>query len=111
MLCGWKPDGMKGSTNGKPEVWSANEPSYTSTSHQLVKSVQANTATARGSASIPVIRLGASDARLFRAHGVPTVVYGPEAYNMGGIDESITVEDLMLTTLVHAGTAIDFLEG
>ena len=42
-----------------------------------------------------------TDARFFRRRGVPSVVYGPRPYNMGGPDESITIEDLRRTLQVH----------
>lgn len=87
------------------------EPTYTSSTSPLVRAVRANTREMRGEESIPVIRLGASDARLFRAFGVPAVVYGPAAYNMGGIDECITVEDLVITTGTHLGATLDLLAG
>jgi hypothetical protein len=40
---------------------------------------------------------------------VPSIVYGPKAYNMAAADEHITVSDLLTVTKVHAGTIIDYL--
>jgi succinyl-diaminopimelate desuccinylase len=91
------------------ERMSGFDPSYTSVSDPLAKAVIANSCDARGSPSLPVVRLGASDARIFRSYGVPTIVYGPEANNMGGIDEHITLDDLVIMTSVHAGAAADLL--
>jgi acetylornithine deacetylase/succinyl-diaminopimelate desuccinylase family protein len=54
--------------------------------------------------------LGASDARLFRDCGVPSVLYGPKSHGMGGTDEYITIEDLMVVTKAHALTSLAFLQ-
>ena len=51
----------------------------------------------------------ASDCRFFGAKNIPSVVYGPMAYNMAAVDECITVDDLLTVTKVHAGTIIEFL--
>jgi hypothetical protein len=40
---------------------------------------------------------------------VPAVSYGPRVYGMGGVDERICVEDLLMTAKVHMGTIVDFL--
>ncbi len=59
-----------------------------------------------------ITRVGASDARLLRGHGIPTVVYGPPAENMGSIDEFVAVDDLLVLTRVHARVLIGaLLEG
>jgi len=54
---------------------------------------------------------GGTDCRFWRLRGVPAVSYGPRVYGMGGVDEHITVDDLVATALVHMGTMVDFLEG
>jgi acetylornithine deacetylase/succinyl-diaminopimelate desuccinylase-like protein len=50
-----------------------------------------------------------TDARFFRIRGYPTVVFGPTPYGMAQPDEYVTVEDLLTTAKVHAGTAWDLL--
>jgi acetylornithine deacetylase/succinyl-diaminopimelate desuccinylase-like protein len=55
------------------------------------------------------MRVGASDARLYRAAGCPAVVYGPTPHNMGGPDEFVLLDELATVTRVHALTAFDFL--
>jgi acetylornithine deacetylase/succinyl-diaminopimelate desuccinylase-like protein len=55
------------------------------------------------------MRVGASDARLYRLAGIPAAVYGPAPYNMGAPDEYVTVDDLTVVARVHALTALDFL--
>jgi hypothetical protein len=41
--------------------------------------------------------------------GVPTVVYGPTPFNMGGADEYALVAELSAVAQVHALAAFDFL--
>jgi succinyl-diaminopimelate desuccinylase len=55
------------------------------------------------------MRVGFSDARFYRLHGVPSLVYGPTPHNMGGADEYVTLDDLFAVFYVHAMTAFDFL--
>lgn len=100
-----------GIAEAEVEVLAAFDPFYTPPDAALVRLTEANTAEALGRASLPVVRLGATDARYFRAAGVPTVVFGPTAHNMGGANEYVTLEDLLVTARVHAGVVADFLEG
>jgi succinyl-diaminopimelate desuccinylase len=55
------------------------------------------------------MRVGASDARLYRMDGIPSVVFGCTPFNMGGRDENILVEELVAVAKVHALAAFDFL--
>jgi len=52
---------------------------------------------------------GGTDCRFWRKRGIPAVSYGPRVFGMGGVDEYIIIEDLKITSKVHAGTIIDFL--
>jgi succinyl-diaminopimelate desuccinylase len=85
------------------------EPNYTRPGERIVKLVRQNSKEIVGKAAIPVLRLGMTDARLFRGMSIPTVVYGPTAYHMGGPNEHIMVEDLISTAKVHAGVLVDYL--
>jgi len=55
------------------------------------------------------MRVGGSDSRWYRQHGVPTVVYGLTPFNMGGDDEHILVDELKAVAKVHTLAAFDFL--
>ncbi|MEJ0068604.1 MAG: hypothetical protein WDO24_07640 [Pseudomonadota bacterium] len=55
------------------------------------------------------MRVGASDARLYRMFGVPSIVFGCTPFNMGGPDEHILVDELVQVAQVHALTALGFL--
>jgi succinyl-diaminopimelate desuccinylase len=55
------------------------------------------------------MRVGASDARLYRYAGVPTVVCGLTSYNMGAADEYIDVGEMRALAKIFITTAMDFL--
>ncbi|MBJ3774868.1 M20/M25/M40 family metallo-hydrolase [Acuticoccus mangrovi] len=57
------------------------------------------------------MRIGGSDARLWRAAGFDTVVVGPTPRNLGGPDESVLVAELAPLTAIYALVAKHFLEG
>jgi acetylornithine deacetylase/succinyl-diaminopimelate desuccinylase-like protein len=57
------------------------------------------------------MRVGGSDSRWYRMHDVPTVVFGPTPYNMGGPDEYVLVDEIHSVAKVHALAAFDFLSG
>jgi len=86
------------------------EPSFTDPDHELVRRAVAAATEVRGRAPAVNMRVGGSDARLFRAAGLPTVVYGPTPFGMGGADESVLIEELVAVAAVQALTALDVLQ-
>ncbi|MCC7427631.1 MAG: M20/M25/M40 family metallo-hydrolase [Alphaproteobacteria bacterium] len=99
-------DGLRGVSYRYGPVW---EPNHTDPRHELFGLLARNGAEVLGRKPVVNMRVGASDARLYRLKGVPTAVYGPAAHNMGGPDEHITLADLFAVADVHALTAFDFL--
>lgn len=91
------------------EVLSECEPNWTDPDHELVRLIDANARTATGRDIAVNLRPGFSDARFYRLRGVPSVVYGVAANNMGGADEYAAIEDLRTVFAVHALTAFDYL--
>lgn len=85
------------------------DPSVTDPSSEIVNRVAAAAAEVLGRAPAINMRVGGSDARILRREGIPTVVYGPTPFNMGGADENVLVEDLGTVARVHALTSFDFL--
>jgi succinyl-diaminopimelate desuccinylase len=81
----------------------------TSPKERLFRFVRDNARILWGISAIPVVRLGYTDGRFFRRYGVPTVVYGPRVFHMGGPDEYIEEEELFQTSMVHAGVIVDYL--
>jgi len=85
------------------------EPSFTDPTHEIVVRVHAAAREVLGTTPVLNMRVGASDSRWYRMHGVPTVVCGLTPFNMGGPDEHILVEELKAVAKVHALAAFDFL--
>ncbi len=85
------------------------QPSVTPPDHEIVARVTANASEALGMEAVPNMRVGASDARLYRMAGIPTVVCGRTPGNMGGVDEFVILDDLMAVARIHTLTAFDYL--
>jgi succinyl-diaminopimelate desuccinylase len=85
------------------------EPNFTEPDAEIVQRCAAVAAEVLGSRPAINMRVGASDARLYRAALCPTVVYGPTPHNMGGPDEYVLLDELATVARVHALTALDFL--
>ena len=87
------------------------ESTYSSPDSRIVKLLQSNHSEITGNEPYLSFTSGGTDCRFWRILGVPAVSYGPKVYGMGGVDEYITLEDLMTTAKVHIGTIISFLTG
>jgi acetylornithine deacetylase/succinyl-diaminopimelate desuccinylase-like protein len=85
------------------------EPSYTSPDHEIIKLTRHAASQVTGEAVVKNMRVGASDARLYRAFGVPTVVLGCTPFGMGAADEYVLVEELIQVAQIHALVALEYL--
>lgn len=85
------------------------EPNFTDPGHEIVARVRDVAEEVLGTAPVVNMRVGGSDSRWYRLHGVPTVVYGLTPFNMGGPDEHILVDELKAVAKVHTLAAFDFL--
>ncbi len=85
------------------------EPNHTDPAHPVVQAIHRAAEEVLGEAVAVNMRVGGSDARWFRMEGLPTVVYGPTPFNMGGADEYALVEELGAVMRVHALAAFDLL--
>jgi succinyl-diaminopimelate desuccinylase len=85
------------------------EPNFTEPSHEIVRAVVDAAAEILQRTPATNMRVGASDARLYRMFGVPAVVFGPTPYNMGGPDEHVVIDELVNVAKVHALAALRFL--
>ena len=91
------------------ETLSECEPNWTAPDHELVRLIHANAEAATGDDVAVNLRPGFSDSRFYRLRGVPSVVYGVAANNMGGADEYAVIDDLRAIFAVHTLTAFDYL--
>lgn len=58
---------------------------------------------------VATMRVGSSDAALYRFKGIPSVICGLTPYNMGGVDEYIDIGELEMLGQIYALSAFDFL--
>jgi len=84
-------------------------PTYTSPDEPIVGLLRAGSESVTGRAPHTSFTSGGTDCRFWRMRGVPAVSYGPRVFGMGGVDEHITVDDLVTTALVHMSTIAGFL--
>jgi succinyl-diaminopimelate desuccinylase len=84
-------------------------PGFTPPDHAIVRHTLAAATEILGRAPVVNMRVGASDARLYRMFGVPSVVFGCTPFGMGGPDEYILVDELVRVAQVHALAALAFL--
>jgi acetylornithine deacetylase/succinyl-diaminopimelate desuccinylase-like protein len=87
------------------------EPTATPPASPIVRCVLDAGKAILGTRPVATMRVGASDARLTRAAGIPTVVYGPAPINMGAPDEHVAIADLVAVAKVHALATARFLGG
>jgi succinyl-diaminopimelate desuccinylase len=85
------------------------EPNFTDPDHEIVTRVRAVAEEVLGRPAAINMRVGGSDSRWYRLHGVPTVVCGLTPFNMGGPDEHILIDELLAVAKVHTLAAFDFL--
>jgi succinyl-diaminopimelate desuccinylase len=85
------------------------EPNFTPPSDEIVQSVVEAAEQVLQRRPAINMRVGASDARIYRMFDVPSVVFGPTPYNMGGPDEYVIIDELLQVAQVHALAAFRFL--
>ncbi|MFT0862454.1 M20/M25/M40 family metallo-hydrolase [Ancylobacter sp. G4_0304] len=91
------------------EVTRRYEPSWTDPHHPAIALLARNCREILGLEPVVNMRVGASDARHYRAAGVPTVVCGLTPVNMGAPDENVEVDELKSLGLLFTLTAFDYL--
>ena len=90
-------------------VLSSHESNVTDPDHEIVQTVMRHARSGSGGAVVANMRPGFSDARFYRAAGIPAVVYGPAPNNMGGADEYVLLDDLRAVFRVHVLAAAQYL--
>ncbi|MFO1083333.1 MAG: M20/M25/M40 family metallo-hydrolase [Reyranellaceae bacterium] len=85
------------------------EPSFTDPDHEIVRRTADVAGEVLGETPAVNMRVGGSDSRWYRLHGVPTVVLGLTPFNMGGADEYVLVDELVAVAKIHTLVAFDFL--
>lgn len=93
----------------EPVPGSDTAPAWTAPDHPLVQTALRHARRLAAPDAVANMRVGMTDARLFRHAGMPAIVYGPRARNMGGVDEHVLVEDVLQVYEVHLATAAELL--
>jgi succinyl-diaminopimelate desuccinylase len=89
----------------------AYDPSWTNPHHPLVRSLRNACLEILDTDPVVNMRVGASDARLYRRAGIPTVVCGLTPHNMGAADEFVEVDELCSLGVMITMAAYDYLHG
>lgn len=86
------------------------EPNWSDINHEIFAYTAENVKYITGEEPVNTVRVGASDARHYRiSKDVPAVNCGLNAYNLGGPDEYIEVEELIDLAKIHTLSAFDYL--
>lgn len=85
------------------------EPTVTPPDHPLFATLARAAAPVIGREPVVNMRVGASDARLFRLFGIPTAVFGPTPHGMGGGDENVDLAELFAVADALAAAVRDLL--
>ena len=93
------------------ELIQRSEPNWTPPSHEFLQLVRDTAASVTGRTPVFNVSAPGTDSRVFRRVGIPTAVFGPTPYGLGGVDEHVTVRDYLDTVRVHALSALQFLNG
>ena len=75
----------------------------------MLKLIQKHATDVVGITPAPVMTLGATDCRFWRARGVPAYVYGCSPVGMGVPNEAVKVDEYLAVLKVHALSALDYL--
>jgi succinyl-diaminopimelate desuccinylase len=62
-----------------------------------------------GQPRVAAVRVGMSDAHIFRQQGIPAVVLGAQAHNLAARGEFVEIDDLVRIARVHAGIIEELL--
>ena len=77
--------------------------------HPMLRIIQDNAESFAGVRPVPVVTLGGTDCRFWRAKGVPAFVYGCLPDRMGAPDEQVPVAEFLDVVRVHTLSAYDYL--
>lgn len=91
------------------EVFRRFEPSWSDINHEIFQLTSDYVYRVLGVDPAFNVRVGASDSRLYRDRGIPTVVCGLTPHNLGATDEYIEIAEMVKVAKIHLLTAFDYL--
>lgn len=99
-------NGMEGVTYN---ILQSYDPNYSDINHEIFSLMKKDGEEIMGKSPVNTVRVGASDARIYRERDVPSINCGLTPYNMGAPDEHIKISELKDVAKIHALTAFDYL--
>lgn len=94
---------------GEYEVWNQSEPNASERDHPIFALLSEHAEAINGTRPLLACGLGCTDARLWRAKGVPSAVYGPSPTTMAAPDEQVSQIALRNLVKIHALTVASLL--
>jgi succinyl-diaminopimelate desuccinylase len=91
------------------EITRRYEATWTDSDDPIVAAAEAAARDVLNADVVVNMRVGASDARLWRRAGMPTVVCGLTPYNLGAPDERLAISELPVLVAVLTSAAFNFL--
>lgn len=91
------------------KIGQTHDPTTSDPDSEIFRFLRTEVEAVTGSSPLTALRIGATDARLFRAASIPSATYGPTGYNVGGPNEYVDLKELSLVTLALAQTSFRFL--
>jgi succinyl-diaminopimelate desuccinylase len=91
------------------EVIISEAPAWTPPDTEIANYVRENAKALSGIEPVPIITLGATDARLWRYKNLPAIIFGPAPRGMGSIDEHVPIEEFFHVVKCHLLSAFDYL--
>ena len=87
------------------------EANWSDPEHEMLGHLVRNAGSAPGAVTPqPVVGLGGTDTRFWRARGVPAFVHGCSPAGMGATDESVSIDEFHRVLRTHALAAFDYLQ-
>jgi succinyl-diaminopimelate desuccinylase len=90
-------------------VWNRFEPNASDRDHPIFALLCDHAERVTGTRPAVACGLGCTDARLWRARGIPAAVYGPSPTGMAAPDEALARSELLDVVRVHALAVCDYL--
>ncbi len=91
------------------EVVARQDPLWTDPNHEMCTLIQRNVQELAGFTPPAIVSLPGTDARLWRAKGIPAFVYGITPYNVAMADEYVDIEEVFHVLKTHTLSALDFM--
>lgn len=91
------------------EVIISEAPAWTPPDTEMANYIRDNARALSGIEPVPIVTLGATDARLWRYKGLPAIVFGPAPRGMASFDEHVPVSEFIHVVKCHLLSAYDYM--